>query len=207
VHGSAAPSISVNVSARQLRDPDFVRRVEDIIVHRQVDPEGLIIELTESALVDDPAAAQRALGDLKALGARVAIDDFGTGYSSLAYLMDMAADVVKVDRAFVAEVTTNPRAEQLLRAVVDLAHGLGMSVTVEGVETAEQFEVVSAAGCDGIQGFLFGRPGTRGQLDALLGTAVVAQRPTVRRDATRAASTGSPPPRRTPPPSSAGPDR
>jgi diguanylate cyclase (GGDEF)-like protein/PAS domain S-box-containing protein len=146
VHGSAAPSISVNVSARQLRDPDFVRRVEDIIVHRQVDPEGLIIELTESALVDDPAAAQRALGDLKALGARVAIDDFGTGYSSLAYLMDMAADVVKVDRAFVVEVTTNPRAEQLLRAVVDLAHGLGMSVTVEGVETAEQFEVVSAAG-------------------------------------------------------------
>jgi len=177
VHGDRAPAISVNVSARQLRDPDFVRRVEDIIVHRQVDPEGLIIELTESALVDDLARAQRALGDLKALGARVAIDDFGTGYSSLAYLMSMAADVVKVDRAFVVEVTTNPRAEHLLRAVVDLAHGLGMRVTVEGVETEQQFEMVTALGCDSIQGFLFGRPGTREQLDKLLARTPAMQPP------------------------------
>lgn len=184
LHGPAAPAISVNVSARQLRDPDFVRRVEDIIVHRQVDPEGLIIELTESALVDDPARAQRALGDLKALGARVAIDDFGTGYSSLAYLMSMAADVVKVDRAFVVEVTTSPRAEHLLRAVVDLAHGLGMSVTVEGVETAQQLEMVTALGCDNIQGFLFGRPGTREQLQGLLARAPAAQ-PPHERDQTR----------------------
>jgi diguanylate cyclase (GGDEF)-like protein/PAS domain S-box-containing protein len=152
--------VSVNVSARQLTDGTVVAALEEALAASGYPANRLIIELTESALMADPASAARAIDHIQHLGAGLALDDFGTGFSSLNYLKRFQSiDVLKIDRSFVialADPETPDRA--IVRATIALARAFGASVVAEGVETPEQLEVLTILGCDEIQGYLFARP-------------------------------------------------
>ncbi|SCK15922.1 EAL domain-containing protein [Vogesella sp. LIG4] len=149
--------VAVNVSARQFAAPDFVRRVGLILLETGLYPHLLELEVTESTLqiMED---SQRVLGELKALGVSIAIDDFGTGYSSMALLKHLTIDRLKIDRSFVKDTPEAVRDCAICRAIVTLAHSLMLSITAEGVETAEQANFLSKIGCDTAQGYLFARP-------------------------------------------------
>ncbi len=150
--------VAVNVSARQLRQSDFVATVDSILAETGCPPEALELEVTESLLLEDAEAAIELLGELNARGVRVAIDDFGTGYSSLSYLKRMPIQTLKIDRSFVAELGTDHNVAAIARTVIVLGHSLGMEVLAEGVETAEQAAWLQREGCDWAQGWFFGRP-------------------------------------------------
>jgi EAL domain-containing protein (putative c-di-GMP-specific phosphodiesterase class I) len=146
-------SLSVNISAYQLGEPDLVDAVQRALEDSGLEPHRLCLEITESVLMDDVQSSVRALLDLKTLGVRLAIDDFGTGYSSLSYLRRFPVDVVKIDRAFIAGVGVDPAADAIVAAVTNLSHALGLSVVAEGVETEEQLIAIRALRCDRAQGF------------------------------------------------------
>ncbi len=154
--------ISVNVSARQLLRPEFVAEVASVLHTTGLPPHLLELEITEGVMLDDPIYAARQIDHLRQLGARIVLDDFGTGYSSLAYLRQLRLDALKIDQAFVRaidehqNVVSNSRA--LLRAIVNLAHSLGLAVIAEGVETPEQRSALVSMGCDVIQGYLIAHP-------------------------------------------------
>jgi diguanylate cyclase len=159
--GSPLTTISVNVSMRQLLDREFAIRVADMAKHQGRGgggPIGLGIEVTESRLMQDAEATIAILQQLKALGLKVSIDDFGTGYSSLAYLRQLPLDALKIDRSFVKDLERDGDAVSIARSVIALAHGLGLYVIAEGVETERQAQVLRDLGCDSAQGYLFGRP-------------------------------------------------
>ena len=149
--------IGVNLAARQLLDPGAVTTVAGILSRTGLDPARVVLEITESVLLDADEIVHR-LHQLRALGLRLAIDDFGTGYSSLGYLTRLPVDIVKIDRALVKRLGGPPTDEVLVRAVVQLAQSLGLRSVGEGVETAAQLERLRAFGCDAAQGYLFGRP-------------------------------------------------
>ncbi len=148
--------ISVNVSPRQLRH-DLAEVVHDVLTETGLDPRHLVLELTESALVDD-AADVGVLERLRASGVRIAVDDFGTGYSSLSYLRELPIDVVKIDRSFVQDVTQGGTGEALIDAIVHLCGALDLQVIAEGVETQTELDVLRDLGVPSVQGFLFARP-------------------------------------------------
>ncbi len=150
--------VNVNVSSCQLHEADFIEQVLEVLAETGLEADSLVLELTESAVLEDPDLAISVLSRARSSGVHVALDDFGTGYSSLSYLLRLPVDIVKVDRSFLHDVTTSVRTRQLLHALVALAHQLDMRVTVEGVETDEEKDVVIQAGCDTIQGFLLARP-------------------------------------------------
>jgi diguanylate cyclase (GGDEF)-like protein/PAS domain S-box-containing protein len=150
--------IGVNVSAVQLRAGDFVGTVARALERAGLPPERLVLELTESALMDDVAGVREIFEALRALGVAIAIDDFGTGFSSLATLADLPVDVLKLDRAFIHAMDDSPGHEALVGGVVSLAERLGLPIVAEGVETAEQFEALRALGCRWAQGYHLGRP-------------------------------------------------
>jgi diguanylate cyclase (GGDEF)-like protein len=154
----ATPDIrfSINVSAHQLTSGKFHEEVRTMLARHGVRAEMIVFEVTEGTLMNDTAV--RELERLRVLGARIAIDDFGTGYSSLAYLRRMPVDAVKIDRSFIANLDSDPRAENFLRAVIELAHTLDLRVVAEGVETQPQCDLLSALGCDLAQGYFFSRP-------------------------------------------------
>ncbi|MCC8400624.1 EAL domain-containing protein [Paraburkholderia sp. MMS20-SJTN17] len=156
--GRQGLSMSVNVSARQLRDDSLVAIVEEALRKHQVSPALLEIELTESALMENSSLAQATLLALKRLGVRIAIDDFGTGYSSLRYLADFSPDIVKIDRSFTARLGSDAAATSIVRGIIQMSHELGIKVTAEGVETNQQFHALREAGCDYVQGFCLSRP-------------------------------------------------
>src|SRR5262249_38300544 len=148
--------VAVNVSARQLMQGDFIDVVRKALDESGIPAYYLELELTETVLVDVDNCIDR-LTALRELGVMVAIDDFGTGYSSLGYLQKLPVNRVKIDRSFVTGISAESQNTlPLIRAVVDLAHGLGMEVIAEGVETEEQLGVLKETGCDAIQGFLLG---------------------------------------------------
>jgi len=149
--------LAVNVSPQQLMSAHFAATVAAILTSTKTDPALLTLEITESVFVQDGERALLVLKDLRDLGVSVALDDFGTGYSSLNYLRRFPVDIVKIDRGFIAELR-NPVTSSIVRAMVDLAHVLGMSVIAEGVETIEQFKRMAAMGCDACQGFFFAQP-------------------------------------------------
>ncbi|MHB8437960.1 MAG: putative bifunctional diguanylate cyclase/phosphodiesterase [Acidimicrobiales bacterium] len=151
-------AVEVNLAAAQVDSPDIVGEVERALADSGLPPEHLTLEITESALMHDPAAALRVLSDLRQLGVSLAVDDFGTGYSSLAYLQRFPLDILKIDRSFVAELGLDPGAEQIVAAVVGLAHALGIKVVAEGVESERQADELRRLKCDFAQGFLYGRP-------------------------------------------------
>ncbi len=147
--------VGVNVSPRQLAEPDLAAQLLD--AWGPDDRKDLTLEITESALLDDLPLGIETLAALRDQGVRVALDDFGTGYSSLARLAHLPVDVLKVDRQF-AEDATTPRGRAVLRGIVEIAHASGLVVVVEGVETVEQLETVTELGADRVQGYLLGRP-------------------------------------------------
>lgn len=149
-------SIAVNVSSRHLHDPDLPEVVLTTLERHGIEPERLIIEVTESALLDDLDTAAASLRTLRGAGVRVAIDDFGTGYTSLAHLRALSVDIVKIDRSYVLDLDLEEHT--LVQLIVGAAHMLGLRVTAEGVETEPQAEVLRRLGVDELQGFLFDRP-------------------------------------------------
>ena len=159
---------SVNLAASQLRDPELIPHIAAALERCDLPPSSLVVELTESAIVDDLERASAVLASLRQLGVRIAIDDFGTGYSSLSYLRQVPADIIKIDRSLIADITHDDRSLRLLQGIVTLAHDLGLHVTVEGVETEEQLRLVRATGCNSVQGYLISRPAPLPQIDALL---------------------------------------
>lgn len=151
-------TVAVNVSPLQFRRQDFVEVVERILAETGLDPHRLELELTESTLLGNVDDAEKAMQRLKAHGVRFALDDFGTGYSSLLYLRRFPFDRIKIDRSFVRSIETAADAASIVHAIVSLGRGLGMKVTAEGVETAEQQLFLRAAGVHSMQGYRFGRP-------------------------------------------------
>jgi diguanylate cyclase (GGDEF)-like protein len=164
------PTVFVNLSAKQLQDPDLVQTVSRTTRQTGLDPRCLELEITEGAAMDDAPATAAVLEELKTLGVRVAIDDFGTGYSSLSYLERFPVDSLKVDCSFIGSLGRDPGATVLVRAMIDLAHALGSRVIAEGVETDEQLRRVRELGCDLAQGYHFSRPLPGEEAGALLET-------------------------------------
>ena len=151
-------SIAVNVSANQLYRPDFSRLVHETLVETGLSPTLLEIEITETALIHDPARALLSLRQAKALGVSIAMDDFGTGYSSLSNLRQFPFDKIKIDASFIRAVDHNPEAAAIVRSVLGLARGLGLRVVAEGVETVSELDFLVREACDQAQGYLLGRP-------------------------------------------------
>jgi diguanylate cyclase (GGDEF)-like protein/PAS domain S-box-containing protein len=150
--------VSVNVSARQLGQADFVAVVERALRETGVPAGSLCLEVTETAVLRRPDMARLALDALRRLGVRVALDDFGLGYSSLTHLKTLPVDVVKVDRSFVADLVRSTEDRAVVEAVLTLARRMGLTVIAEGVETADQDDVLRSMGCPVVQGYLYGRP-------------------------------------------------
>jgi len=156
--GVAAPPIAINLSARQFQQKDLEATVRRILGSTGVGASLLEFELTESMLMKDPDAAEGVLQGLKEAGVKLSVDDFGTGYSSLAYLKRFPIDALKIDRAFIRDVTIDPDDAAITRAIISLAHSLNLKVIAEGVETKDQLDFLSAQHCDQMQGFYFARP-------------------------------------------------
>ncbi len=150
--------VAVNISARQLGDPQFLEQVMDILREEKLPAHLLEIELTETVLMENMEAGAHTLHRLSQLGIHLAIDDFGTGYSSLAYLRQLPMRRLKIDRSFVRDLPAQEHSRTIVTAIVALAHGLGLQVTAEGVETLEQAEYLVQQGCDVLQGYAFARP-------------------------------------------------
>jgi EAL domain-containing protein (putative c-di-GMP-specific phosphodiesterase class I) len=148
--------VAVNVSAAQFEQPDFSRRVAALLTKTGLSPSLLTIELTETVLMRDLTRANEHLNKLRNLGVRVALDDFGTGYSSLSYLTTLPADAIKLDRSFVQREFANPTG--ILASLVQMAHGIGLRVVAEGVETRAQYQRLLSMDCDQLQGFYFSEP-------------------------------------------------
>jgi diguanylate cyclase (GGDEF)-like protein/PAS domain S-box-containing protein len=158
-------SVEVNLSARQVDDPQLVATVEGILAVTGLPPQNLTLEITESALMRDAVGALQVLRALKSIGVALAIDDFGTGYSSLSHLQRFPLDILKVDKSFVDELDGSQGSE-IVAAVINLAHALDLSVVAEGVETERQLVALRELGCDYAQGYLFSRPVPAAELSA-----------------------------------------
>ena len=150
--------VSVNVSPTQFRQSDVPTVVAAALARHGLAPARLVVEITESVFIQDAAKAVRVLTDLRGLGVRLALDDFGTGYSSLSYLQQFRFDKIKVDQSFVRRLGQHADTLAIVRAIVNLGHNLGLQVTVEGVETAEQLAILRELHCEQMQGYLFARP-------------------------------------------------
>ena len=166
--GQSELRLAVNVSARQLAQVEFVDEVRTAISSSGVDPRSLILEITESVIVEDSTSLRDRLKDLKALGLRFALDDFGTGYSSLSNLWQFPIDVLKIDRAFVSRLATGSDATAMIAAIVSLGKALHLEVIAEGIEHASQAVALRKLGCPLGQGFLYGRPLSASAMSALL---------------------------------------
>ncbi len=162
-------SIAVNLSPVQFASQDLPAQVARILARTGLDPERLELEVTEGVLIDDTDRAMAVLGALKAQGVRIALDDFGTGYSSLSYLRRFPFDRVKIDRSFISDLGVDPNADAIVRCILVMSATLGLNVTAEGIETAEQMTLLRSLNCGHLQGYLLGRPiplVTRGALVA-----------------------------------------
>lgn len=146
----------------------FVEMVDRVLRETGADPQTLWLEITETVFLADGPRALQVMNDLKALGVKLALDDFGTGYSSLGCLRDFPFDIVKIDRNFTAQLSTDRATRFIVEAMIDLSHALGLAVVAEGVETAPELAQISEIGADHVQGFLLSHPLTADQLTALL---------------------------------------
>jgi diguanylate cyclase (GGDEF)-like protein len=166
--GVALPLVHVNIPAVQLTDPSFADRVLRLLEETGVEPGRLCLEVTEDALVDVSGPGLELLGRLRESGVAIALDDFGTGYSSLSQLRELPVDVLKIDLSFISRLTREPADATIVRTIIELAHGLGLRATAEGVETQEQVQALRRLGCDRGQGYLFSRPVPADEVWALL---------------------------------------
>jgi diguanylate cyclase (GGDEF)-like protein len=165
---SAPIGVAVNLSARQIADPQLVGSISAALRTSGLDAGTLRLELTESTLIEDTESVERTLQSLKELGARLVLDDFGIGFSSLGYLKRLPLSAIKLDRSFVEHLTEDSDDAAIVHAVTEMAQALNISVVAEGVETEEQLQAVRALGCGYAQGFYFARPVPVGELEALL---------------------------------------
>ena len=150
--------ISVNLSVRHLQDRHVVDHVVEALERSQLPSSALVLEITETALLEDHDATRSTLAALKALGTRLSVDDFGTGYSSLSYLSAFPVDVIKIDKSFIDQIALTSGGEAMVRAVIELARTLGLEAVAEGIEQREQADALERLGCTLAQGFLFARP-------------------------------------------------
>lgn len=156
--GLPAVCASVNVSARQFRNRNFIASVEDILNRTGLEPRWLELEITESMLMGDVDAIVARMEDIRRLGVSLSIDDFGTGYSSLSYLSRFPITTLKIDRAFIVDVQSNVYTAEIARAIIGLSRGLKLEVVAEGAEVVEQVEFLKEHGCDMVQGFFYSKP-------------------------------------------------
>ena len=166
--GLGQVEVAVNVSAQQISEGDLVNDIQRSLKAHQLEPQWLEVELTEGSLLENTPHTVASLLTLRDIGVKISIDDFGTGYSSLAYLSRFPIDKLKIDIAFIREVTNNPQDAAIARTIIELAHSLELEVIAEGVETVEQLEFLTENGCDQVQGYLFCRPLPPLELEALL---------------------------------------
>ena len=160
--------VAVNVSAVQFSQPGLVSDIAALLHANALPADLLVIELTESLLMDDMQRSQFIIGELTRLGVQLSLDDFGTGYSSLGYLRQFAVQELKIDRSFVRDIDHSATAARIVKTVVELGQALGMSVTAEGVETLKQADLLRGMGCDALQGFWLARPMPLEELEAWL---------------------------------------
>ena len=151
-------TIAVNVSTRDLQDPGFADRVGQLLQESGVQPQRLRLEITESGLMEDPHKSIALLHTLRDLGTPLSIDDFGTGYSSLAYLQKLPVSELKIDRAFIDKIDTASGSQKLVKAMIEMGHGMDLTVTAEGVETEAERTTIAALDCDVMQGYLASKP-------------------------------------------------
>jgi Amt family ammonium transporter len=171
VPSAASLVVSVNISARQFAQADLVADIAAILDHSGLTPASLELEITESVVMDQSETSVERLRGLRALGVKLVLDDFGTGYSSLSYLRRLPLDTIKIDRSFVSGLGTDEADLPIVQAVISLAHGLGVNVVAEGIETEAQLARLRELGCDRGQGFWFARPLPPDELPRLLATA------------------------------------
>ncbi len=148
----------MNLSVRDLQDPFLVDTISEQIAAHQVEPEWIELEITESAVMENPERAMEVLQRLSAMGLKLAIDDFGTGYSSLAYLKKLPVSTLKVDKSFVINMVHDENDAAIVRTSIDLAHNLGLTLIAEGVEKEEILQCLTGLGCDAAQGHFLSRP-------------------------------------------------
>jgi EAL domain-containing protein (putative c-di-GMP-specific phosphodiesterase class I) len=166
--GAQGLTMAVNVSPHQLRHPGFAACVQQVLFETGWPAQQLELEITETALMEDPREAAALLRHITALGVRLAVDDFGTGYSSLAYLKDFPLHRLKVDRSFVQGLHIDGSDRVIAASIIALAHALGLQVTAEGVETSDQREFLVQRQCDELQGYLFSAPLSAANCEAWL---------------------------------------
>jgi predicted signal transduction protein with EAL and GGDEF domain len=170
-------TVSVNLSARQLRRRELVPVLLSSLLGSGIDPAALCLELTETTFMEDADNHREALAGIKGLGLELAIDDFGTGYSSLTYLKRFPVSVLKIDHSFVRGLGEDDADTAIVKSVIDLAHALGLVVVAEGVETDNQVAHLRRLGCDLAQGYFFARPQPAEELEALLEAGLITVRP------------------------------
>lgn len=175
--GHSDLTVSVNVSACQFRQPEFVDTIVDILLQTGLDARFLDLELTESVIMQDREEIIETLRALKRLGVTLSLDDFGTGYSSLSYLKRFPIDVVKIDQSFIRDVTSDPGDASLTKAIITMAHSLGLKAIAEGVETDGQFGFLAIQHCDEVQGYLFSQPVAPTTIDAILSGRLILSMP------------------------------
>jgi EAL domain-containing protein (putative c-di-GMP-specific phosphodiesterase class I) len=156
--------MSVNISRYDLVDEDLAVYVDSVLARHGFPPDRLTLEVTESALGGDPGRAEQCVLQLRARGVRVSIDDFGVGYSSMSQLLGLAIDELKIDKSFILGLTSDPRAQAIVRSTIELARALSLTLVAEGIETEEVLQSLQTLGADVGQGYLIARPLTSEQL-------------------------------------------
>jgi EAL domain-containing protein (putative c-di-GMP-specific phosphodiesterase class I) len=166
--GLRLPVLSLNVNSRQFQRADFTEMLEQAGVGKLPRGGQLELELTETTVMETGQESVQKLAEIKDLGLRIAIDDFGTGYSSLSYLKRFPVDVIKIDRSFIVDLTSNTGSAAIVQSVLTMARGLGIDVVAEGVEREDQLKLLEELGCVEIQGFLFSKPVSAERMGELL---------------------------------------
>ncbi len=151
-------SMSINISAINVQDPEFPDQVAKLLANYTVPRAQLELEITETAMMTEPVRAVECIRKLSALGLQIAIDDFGTGYSSMAYLKELLVAKIKIDKSFVTDMVVNHNDAVIVRSTVELGHNLGLTVIAEGVETQAAWDALKKLGCDSAQGYYMARP-------------------------------------------------
>ena len=167
-------TVAVNLSGRQLQQKQLEQSIKRIVSQSGINPRLVELEITESVLMRNPELAAHILRELKALGMRLSVDDFGTGYSSLSYLRSFPLDALKIDRSFVKDLIERADDAAIVKAIVALAQSLKLKTIAEGVETAAQYEILTALGCDEYQGYLYSRPVSADVIAGMLEQDLVA---------------------------------
>jgi EAL domain-containing protein (putative c-di-GMP-specific phosphodiesterase class I) len=162
-------SVAVNLSVSNLQDTELPHQVELLLAHLEVPAEALTLEITENILMSDAERSRQVLDGLRAIGVRLSVDDYGTGYSSLAYLQALPVDELKLDRAFVTHMSSDPRAAAIVRSTIELSHELGMRMVAEGVEDESALSMLRGWGCDVAQGYHIAAPMPAGSFLGWLG--------------------------------------